>query len=355
MKRNYGIDLLRILLMQMIVMLHILGDGGVLEAVTPLSLNYNIAWLIESLVYCAVNGYALISGYVHIDAKYKISSLVMLWLQTIFYTIGIMIMAWLINPDLFFVDDLWDACFPISRGTYWYLSAYVGLFILIPFLNAAIHAIPEQKMKSMILLFFTVFSFYATFCSGDPFTLNKGYSVIWLALLYILGACIKTYGWGTKFSVRKALGIYTITVGISWLVKLLIEGLTMKTIHSWNGNILIDYTSPTMVLAATALFLAFQKIKLSSNAIKLVQLFSPAAFGVYLIHKQEYVSGHFIRGRFAAFAQQNVIMMVFGVVVAAVIVFVICILIDRIRYQVFRLLRISQRLEKLDGIIYNDK
>ncbi len=353
MKRNYGIDLLRIMLMFMIVMLHILGDGGVLEAARPLSVNYNVAWLIESFAYCAVNGYALITGYVYFEAKYKLSSLVTLWLQTLVYSAGIMAFAWLMKPELFFVDDLLDACFPISRGTYWYLSAYVGLFFLIPFLNAAIRTIPEQRMKKMLLILLAVFSVYTTICGGDPFTLNGGYSVIWLVLLYIVGACIKKYEWGTQFLPGKALGFYTAAIGVSWLIKIGIESLGMRMSGTlWNGNILISYTSPTMTLAAVFLLLAFKKMRLSDKAAKLVGVFSPAAFGVYLIHKQEYVSGHFIRGRFAAFTQQNVIMMVFGVVVAAVIVFVICILIDRIRYQVFRFLKISKRLEKLDGIIY---
>ena len=42
-KRNYGIDLLRIVSMVMIVILHILGQGGVLDAADNLSPQY-IAW-----------------------------------------------------------------------------------------------------------------------------------------------------------------------------------------------------------------------------------------------------------------------------------------------------------------------
>ena len=68
MKRNYGIDLLRMILMLMVVILHVLGHGGVLDATTPLSAKYCVSWLIESFAYCAVNCYALISGYVYFNA-----------------------------------------------------------------------------------------------------------------------------------------------------------------------------------------------------------------------------------------------------------------------------------------------
>lgn len=63
--RNYGIDLLRIVSMFMICILHVIGVWGG-EASATLSLNYNIAWLIECACDCAVNAFALISGYVGI-------------------------------------------------------------------------------------------------------------------------------------------------------------------------------------------------------------------------------------------------------------------------------------------------
>ena len=38
--RNYGIDLLRIISMIMVVVLHVLRHGGVIEGTDPLSANY---------------------------------------------------------------------------------------------------------------------------------------------------------------------------------------------------------------------------------------------------------------------------------------------------------------------------
>ena len=91
-ERNYGIDLLRILAMFMIVMLHVLGRGGILENATIFSAHYKIAWLLEVICYGAVNIYALISGYVGFRAKHKYVNIIMLWLQVIFYTVSITIL-----------------------------------------------------------------------------------------------------------------------------------------------------------------------------------------------------------------------------------------------------------------------
>lgn len=62
--RNYGIDLLRIVAMFLVVILHILGQGGVLKAVESNEINFTVSWLLEIGAYCAVNCYALITGFV---------------------------------------------------------------------------------------------------------------------------------------------------------------------------------------------------------------------------------------------------------------------------------------------------
>lgn len=42
--RNYGIDALRILSMFMVLVLHVLGAGGVMENCEPFSISYVSAW-----------------------------------------------------------------------------------------------------------------------------------------------------------------------------------------------------------------------------------------------------------------------------------------------------------------------
>lgn len=93
--RNYGIDLLRIGSMFMIVLLHILGAGGMLGA-TSYHVSFNrILWLIEIACYCAVNCYAIVSGYVGYKQKFKFTNIIVLWLQVFFYTFLINLVFWI--------------------------------------------------------------------------------------------------------------------------------------------------------------------------------------------------------------------------------------------------------------------
>lgn len=88
-RRNYGIDLLRMLAMWMVIILHILNKGGVLSAAAPLSAGYEAAKLLEAGAYCAVNCYGLISGYVGVQHRFQYSGAIALWLRVTFYTVSI--------------------------------------------------------------------------------------------------------------------------------------------------------------------------------------------------------------------------------------------------------------------------
>lgn len=88
-ERNIGIDLLKIVSMLMIVTLHMLGHGGVLDDMPPMSRCYQVAWLIEIACYGAVNCYALASGF--LTARCNIRKLMELWLQVMFYSLMITI------------------------------------------------------------------------------------------------------------------------------------------------------------------------------------------------------------------------------------------------------------------------
>lgn len=133
--RNYGIDFLRMISMIMIVMLHTLGHGGILRSVSFLSVHYQIAWLLEVIAFGAVNTYAMISGFVSVDSHFKISNILILWLQVLFYGILINTVFFFLLPESRNTSGWIQALFPVTRKEYWYFTAYAGVFFLSPFIN----------------------------------------------------------------------------------------------------------------------------------------------------------------------------------------------------------------------------
>ena len=98
-EKNHGIDVLRMLAMFMVVVLHILNQGGILNASGRFTSQYEVGWLLQTAAFCAVDVYALISGYVWVYAKYRYRNIIELWMQVLFYTILITVLFWVFVPD----------------------------------------------------------------------------------------------------------------------------------------------------------------------------------------------------------------------------------------------------------------
>lgn len=350
MKRNYGIDLLRLVLMYMVVVLHVLGHGGVLKAAPELSAPYGSAFLLEGLAFCAVNGYGMITGYVSYGRNPRLAGLTSLWLQAVLYCLGISACVWIVKPQYFSLGILMNQIFPIYRSAYWYLSSYTGLFFLIPILNAGIRTLEEKQARNLTLGSFLVVSVIPTVLNGDPFNLQWGYSTAWLAYLYFLGACIRKFDWGQTITFQKGIALYLASSLMTWSGKLAMDFLTLKVFGECRSYInLYNYTSPTVVLAAAFLLSTFRNLELKPSIQRIVAIFSPAAFGVYLIHEQDYFKSHFIAGRFAWLADLNPFALAIAAVAIAFGIFAACLIADHVRHNIFLRLKIKHRLDQLEG------
>lgn len=65
------------------------------------------------------------------------------------------------------------------------------------------------------------------------------------------------------------------------------------------GSLFVRDTSPTVLLCAAALLVAFARFKPGRKLTEFAVLFAPAAFGVYLLHVSPLVFEHVIGNRFA--------------------------------------------------------
>ena len=124
-ERNFGIDLLRILAMYMVVVLHVLGCGGILETCERFSVNYYVAWFLETSAYCAVDVFAMISGYVMVNTKFNGFKMIPLWLTVFFYS-SILTILFKFVPSLSLLHEVTKIelikgiVFPVVSNQYWY-------------------------------------------------------------------------------------------------------------------------------------------------------------------------------------------------------------------------------------------
>lgn len=348
-KRNYGIDLLRIIATYMIVVLHILGAGGIVRTLDSSSPLYITAWFIEFLAYCAVNCYALISGYVGVYSKFRVSSIFLLWLQVASTTLAITCAFYFFGERNVTLQEIWDSCMPIKNDYYWYFTAYVCLYFMTPYLNWFILNIEARMAKRLVLTLMLLFCVIPTFFEADLFVIHNGYSALWLIVLYIVGGLIKKYQSHITIKKRILLCGYLGAVVLTLISKLAIEYLTPRVSFELLGsNFLMNYNSPTMVVAGLCLLLVFMNLDVEKMR-KIISLFAPATFGVYIIHSHPMMWDRFIVNGFSKFKELGAIELVIAVVVTAIVIFAICSLMELFRIRIFKVLHISELCRKIEG------
>lgn len=219
-ERNCGIDALRIVCMLMVTLLHVLGAGGVLEAVDAAAagaptVHRATAYFLECGALCAVNCYALISGYVGMGTKYKFTNMAVLWLRVVFYTVGITVIYRLMGDAAIDRETWMNAFFPVMRSYYWYFTAYAGLYLFMPFLSIGFERMKKRQVQALMICFLICFSILPTLFGRDPFYAIGGYSMIWLMILYIAGRYIGKYGLFHRVRTGRLLGGYLIMTALT--------------------------------------------------------------------------------------------------------------------------------------------
>ena len=347
--RNYGIDLLRIISMIFIVILHILGQGGIIENSIQFSLNYQLVWLLEIIAYTGVNIYAIISGYVGIDSKFKYKNIFKLTIQVMFYTIGITLLFKIFNPNAVTNARIIESFFPFAIEHYWYFTAYFGMFFFIPFMQKLVNSFEKNDAKRFITSFFIIFSILPIIFRADIYYMNWGYHVLWLSLLYMIGGCIKKFGFN-NFIEKHLLTAYIICNLITILGKIAMEYIMVKIKGPGFLDLtLVSYTSPTMVLSSIVLVMLFAKLKIKDIFIKIIEFLAPLSFSVYLIHTEPLIWINLLKNSFISYASYNPVLLVFAVLATALIIYIVCIFIEYIRVLLFKYLRV----DKLLDLIYN--
>ena len=346
--RKYGIDLLRIITMFMIVVLHVFWHGGILssEKLYFGSEKYNIIWIIEIICYVAVNCYALISGFVGVNSKTKYSNIVLLWLRVAFYSILLYLLACKFGIIEYDYNTFITFCFPVLNSKYWYFTAYFVLFFFMPILNAGLQNLEYKQLRNAVILIIIVTCILPFIYAGDVFHFKKGYSFVWLLVLYIIGGFIGKYNLNIKFSKVLMLLLFVLCVALEFGSLYFTNYMNLKGVEKFKYS-LVSYMSPTMLLSGIALVILFSKLELRFLR-KIISFLSPLCFSVYLIHEHDVIRDKYIIGQFEKFLDYPTKEMLISIGITVVSIFFIGIFIDSFRECLFKVLRLKRLFSFLD-------
>ena len=347
MKRNYGIDLFRIVAMFMIVIIHVLAEGEELWYVQYFSVNYYVVWFMYMFVYCGLDCFGLISGYVGYNSKFKPSKLAKMWLQMVFYGILFMAVFCLISKDNFDVSLLKKAIMPITQSEYWYLKVYFIVFLVMPFINAGINYVDKRTLEIALIALFILFTVPSLLTYTDIFGINEGYSVVWIGYLYMVGAYLGKYDVAVKFGKKKALRLLIATFAINFVAKVGLEFVSNKIyVEARFGYHFVNHASPFMALEAIALLMVFANLKVKES--KAIKSISAATLGVYMVHMNPYIHNQVLKDCTKSLVNENAFILVGVTLLFSIGFFVLGTVLEEIRIKIFETLRITKLCEKID-------
>lgn len=345
MSRYYGLDLLRIVAALYVAILHILGLGGVCDAAQPGTVQYAISWFMQMWVYCAVNIFALISGYVGFtqeQKRYNFGNILVLWLQVVVLSVAVKLVAVLICPDSLSLPGLIRMCMPVTANTYWYFTSYCALFFVIPLLNSAVRNSSRLQLRRVFAVLICLFSLYSTL--GDRWRLANGFSFLWLTVLYLLGAIMKKCSFGSGLSSKAVcLGIAVCNV-LSVLCKL------WENKHGFLlGHSLVEqtYLAPTHLLGAMLHIVLFSRLKLTQRQKKWLSVAAPGAFAVYILNCHPVIMENMITDRFAHLAEASLPVLILWILGFSAMFVMVSLAIDWLRRKLFELLKVKLLADKL--------
>ena len=163
--RNYGLDVLKILSMVFVVILHALGQGGMMNKGT-LGMQFAVLALFY-ITTPAVNIFALVTGYVSFTEKKKPLNrkrLFEMWFQVVFYALVVTTICRFVVPDAVTTRDFVSSVMPLYYDIYWYFTAYFLVSVLSPFINAAVRSLSESTLRKVFFVMIFSFSFFTSFC-----------------------------------------------------------------------------------------------------------------------------------------------------------------------------------------------
>lgn len=347
-ERNLGIDLLRCVTMFAIVFIHLCVQGGFFATVGYSTVGYYCVLPIYMLCFCAVNVYALITGYV--EAKFHLRRWLSLWLQVVFLSLAMDVLGEILDSGSV-PRDIWIRTFlPVTQQGFWYFTAYSGLFFLLPILRKGLDALSVRG------LYYAIFAVFGVFCCGtaigglhygDTFRLGSGYTMLWLTCLYILGFALhRTHLLSGVKSCRLCLCI-ALSTG---LLVLFVWLKLSKGVEAIAGLKLYSYANPLHLINAVCLVTLFSRIKCGKTIRRAVAVLSPLTFGVYVIHVHDSAWTRlqgimsFVGGKPLPVA----ILLLLGTTLA---IYLSCSAIDWLRLQLFRLVRVPKLCEKTEHFI----
>lgn len=277
--------------MLLIIFLHSIDHSGVLEQ-AELSSNgmYFYVQFTYALCQVCVNCYVMLSGYYLVHSKFRLQKLAALWMETAFYSFVLKLLFMVTGQEPISVVSLFSCLFPIITGRYWFITIYVGMYLISPFLNKLIHALNQNEHALLNICLFLLFSLWSSIHPAIAgMNSGGGWGLAWFVVLYLASAWFRLY-YTPKHNPVIMVGIVILIPMLMAAGQVAANVAGIRILKSIIRNC-FRYDSAPVYLMTIALFAAFLNIQIKHDRVsKAICSVAHLTLGVYLIHAHANVS-----------------------------------------------------------------
>lgn len=344
-KKCSNIELLRIVAMLMIVAHHYCLHGvfNYWHANNTLTcyLNNSLTGIIAAGGKLGVDLFILITGYFMIVSKYKFTNAVKVYLETLIYSLILLVISYLYGEHYVPSKILNSSLFPFGGNAYWFISTYLMLYIFIPFLNKFILTSKKTMLNSFIIITTILWMIIPTFAHANYSFSN----LAWFIYLYFIGASIRLRTYASIFSNKKLFKKLSAFSIIILIINSFIRCLCDE-VNLWNTFKLASMNSVFIVSIAVYIFHYFKDLQIGCN--KFINFISASVLGVYLLHDNNIVRPFLWRVIFHPCDVMDKSYMILYLIGVVLIIFTVGIITDKLIMAVF-----GRFINKIIGFLQN--
>lgn len=306
--------------------------------------------LMSCFVYVAVNCYVMITGYFLIDHFiFKIEKIEKVWLHTVFYTLILTLVFYIFDTNNFSIKNIISSIFVIRNRYYWFITNYIALIALAPFISEGISFFTKKKYQILLIILCLINLDIFGVPYGSIYDAGSGYTLSWFIFLFLVAGYIRLYNPCHK--MKQDLRLYIISflaIAIVTIVKICIRS------NSTNDIVfayMIHYNGLSFFMSIF-FFLLFKNGTFRSIIWEPFIKVAPYTLGVYLLHEFPPIR-HLLWGILYAPSQYiDKIYMIPMMIGVCLIIFIIGIIIDYVRSWIVEKMNLIKCLNRFNDFGY---
>lgn len=355
-KRLSKYELLRIIAMYLIVLHHSIYHGVFYELTlsdrAQNNVNYSVASLLEFGGKVGVFIFVLITGYFMINSKISVKKIIKLWLPIFFWSVSSCLISNMILGH-FDLREFIMSFFPIYFNQYWFMTVYVFMYCLIPFLNVVVNYINHNNKMLFLFIVVGVFIIFPGFPKKITYGVYINSQLADFCIVYCIGALVRKSEYLKKYKKMYVWPLISfLTCCVYFILTLVLSFLAQR----YNNPAFIYYSEKLKnagaflpLIESFSLFAWLGTSDIKYN--KVINKIAGLTFGIYLISDSNafreliWIRLFHMNNYFGS----PIYLMIVGTIVISAIVFVVCAILEWLRKMIFKKLenKTSSKVEHL--------